>query len=240
MTDNRKLDGPVKFDFGFDEAMQRVAQTDPEEVTALVSATMRPDTIEGLIAAFEDAAHRTDDGQEYWTARDLAQLLGYGEYRFFLPILDKAKAACATVGLTPEDHFVDVHDMVEIGSGAKRKIENMHLDRYACYMVAQNGDSRKKPVGFAQTYFAIQTRRQELADQNGVDFGKLSEAQKRLYLRNQVTEENKRLASAARGAGVETSKDFAIFNNKGIQGLYGGRVSEKFRAIKAWGIRLKY
>lgn len=232
-------DEPVAFDFDFDEAMQRVAQTDPEEVTSLVSANMRPDTIEGLVAAFEEAAHRTDDGDEYWTSRDLARLLAYTDYRNFLTIIEKAKASCAGIGLDPADHFVDVTDMIIVGKGAKREIDNIHMDRYACYLTAQNGDPRKKPVGFAQTYYAIQTRRQELADQNGVDFGKLSEGQKRLYLRNQVTEENKRLASAARGAGVQTTTDFAIFQNKGIQGLYGGMGVREIQDYKGLGSKAK-
>ena len=230
---------PVAFDFDFDEAMHRVAQTDPQEVTSLVSAHMRTDTIEGLVAAFEEAAHRTDDGEEYWTSRDLARLLAYTDYRNFLTIIEKAKVSCAGIGLDPADHFVDVTDMIIVGKGAKREIDNIHMDRYACYLTAQNGDPRKKPVGFAQTYYAIQTRRQELADQNGVDFGKLSEGQKRLYLRNQVTEENKRLASAARGAGVQTTTDFAIFQNKGIQGLYGGMGVREIQDYKGLGSKAK-
>ena len=222
MNPRKAPEPPLAMDFDFEEAMARIAQTDPNEVSTLVAADMREDTIEGLVGAFEDAAMRTGDGKEFWTGRDLARLLGYTDYRNFLTIIDKAKLACRSVGLEPDHHFVDVTEMVRIGSGAKREIDNIHLDRYACYLTAQNGDSKKKPVGFAQTYFAIQTRRQELTDQQGIDFAKLSEGQKRLYLRNQVVEENKRLSSAAKGAGVETGKDFAIFHNKGIQGLYGG------------------
>jgi hypothetical protein len=121
------------------------------------------------------------------------------------------------------DHFADVGKMVTVGSGAGREIADIRLDRYACYLVAQNGDGRKRPVAFAQTYFAIQTRRQELTDRDGIDFGKLSENHQRLYLREQVVSEIKKLNGAAKAAGVETGKDFAKFHNKGYQGLYGGR-----------------
>jgi len=225
-------DDPVKFDFDFDEAMERVAQTEPDEVTALVIADMKEGTIEGLIAAFEDAARETDQGVEFWTARDLARLLGYSDYRNFQTIVDKAKIACDEIGLDPADHFVDVTDMIVVGKGARREVDNIHLDRYACYLIAQNGDSRKKPVAFAQTYFAIQTRRQEITDRDGVDWTKLSEAHQRLYLRNQVVEENKRLASTAKGAGVQDGRDFGKFQNKGYQGLYGGRGVEEIRQYK--------
>ena len=179
-------------------------------------------TLDGLIVAFEQAARTTEGGDEFWTARDLSKLLGYGEYRFFLPIIEKAKAACATMGLSPDDHFVDVHDMIPIGKGALRPADNVHLDRYACYLVAQNGDARKQPVGFAQNYFAIQTRRQELADRAGPK----SEDEKRIFLRNQIKEHNRYLSTAAKEAGVITSQDFAIFHSKGYQGLYGKTVGQ--------------
>jgi hypothetical protein len=232
VTDNRKLDGPVKYDFDFDEAMERLAQTQPNEVTEIVQAEASVDSIDELIAAFRDAAQKTDAGDEFWTSRELSKLLGYSDYRNFQTIIEKAKAACRTMRLEPENHFVDVTDMVEIGSGAKRERDNIHLDRYACYLIAQNGDSRKKQIGFAQNYFAIQTRRQELADEHGVDFDTLSENQKRLYLRNQVVAENKRLMSAAKASGVRTGQDFGKFNNKGYQGLYGGRGKQEIQQYK--------
>lgn len=226
-----RKDDPVKFDFDFDEAMHRVAQTNPDEVTALAAADLSEGTIDTLLDAFEGAAQKTEDGDEFWTARDLAKLLGYADYRNFLATVEKAKTACGAMRLDPNDHFVDVTDMVEIGSGAKRERDNVHLDRYACYLIAQNGDPRKRQISFAQNYFAIQTRRQEIADENGVDFGTLSENQKRLYLRNQVVEQNKLLASAAMGAGVQ-NKDFGKFHNRGYQGLYGGRGVDEIRAYK--------
>jgi len=225
MTEKKKTDPPVRYDFDFEEAMKRVAQTDPQELGALTNATMNDGAIERLIAAFEDAARVTEEGEEYWTGRDLAGLLEYAEYRNFLTIVEKAKAACAATGVPPEDHFVDVTDMVEIGSGAKREVENLHLSRYACYLTAQNADSRKRAVAFAQTYFAIQTRRQELADRQGIPVP-LSEDEKRVFLRNQIREHNRHLSSAAKEAGVVTSQDFAIFHSSGYQGLYGRTVGQ--------------
>jgi hypothetical protein len=225
-------DEPVVFDFDFDEAMQRVAQTNPDEVTALVSANLSDDTIDTLLDAFEAAARKTEDGHEFWTSRDLSRLLGYSDYRNVLTIVEKAKAACRTMRLDPQDHFVDVTDMIEIGKGGRREVDNIHLDRYACYLIAQNGDPRKRQIGFAQNYFAIQARRQELADQHGVDFDTLSENQKRLYLRNQVVAENKRLMSAAKASGVHSGADFGKFNNRGYQGLYGGRGKEEIQQYK--------
>lgn len=229
---NAPKDDLVKFDFDFDEAMQRVAQTNPDEVTALAASNLSDDTIDTLLDAFEAAARKTEDGHEFWTSRDLSRLLGYSDYRNFLTIVEKAKAACRTMRLDPQDHFVDVTDMIEIGKGGRREVDNIHLDRYACYLIAQNGDPRKRQIGFAQNYFAIQARRQELADQHGVDFDTLSENQKRLYLRNQVVAENKRLMSAAKASGVHSGADFGKFNNRGYQGLYGGRGKEEIQQYK--------
>jgi hypothetical protein len=229
---NAPKDDPVKFDFDFDEAMQRVAQTNPDEVTALATSNLSDDTIDTLLDAFEAASRKTEDGHEFWTSRDLSRLLGYSDYRNFLTIVEKAKAACRTMRLDPQDHFVDVTDMIEIGKGGRREVDNIHLDRYACYLIAQNGDPRKRQIGFAQNYFAIQARRQELADQHGVDFDTLSENQKRLYLRNQVVAENKRLMSAAKASGVHSGADFGKFNNRGYQGLYGGRGKEEIQQYK--------
>ncbi|WP_222428342.1 DNA damage-inducible protein D [Sphingomonas suaedae] len=229
---NAPKDDPVKFDFDFDEAMQRVAQTNPGEVTALATSNLSDDTIDTLLDAFEAAARKTENGHEFWTSRDLSRLLGYSDYRNFLTIVEKAKAACRTMRLDPQDHFVDVTDMIEIGKGGRREVDNIHLDRYACYLIAQNGDPRKRQIGFAQNYFAIQARRQELADQHGVDFDTLSENQKRLYLRNQVVAENKRLMSAAKASGVHSGADFGKFNNRGYQGLYGGRGKEEIQQYK--------
>jgi hypothetical protein len=231
MTDNRKLDGPVKFDFDFDEAMERVAQTSPTEVTALAQASVAEDSIEGLIDQFEDAGHDNGKGDKCWFARDLMVLLGFDKWENFERAIRRAIIACENSGHDPEPHFVEVFPVSGKNPEGGRPGKNYELSRYACYLIAQNASSRKKQVAFAQTYFAIQTRRQEIADREGVDFGTLSATHQRLYLRNQIVEENKKLASTAKGAGVE-DKYFGKFQNRGYQGLYGGRGVDEIRAYK--------
>lgn len=233
MTDNRKLDGPVRFDFDFNEAMQRVAQTNPDEVTALELTSASDTTIDDLIDRFEAAGHDDGKGDKFWVGRELAALLEYDKWERFEGVIRKAQASCANFGQPVDVHFKEVFPTSGKNPEGGRPSRNFHLTRYASYLIAQNADARKRPVAFAQTYFAIQTRRQELADQNGVDFDKLSENQKRLYLRNQVVAENKRLASAARAAGVVTGQDFGKFQNRGYQGLYGGRGAEEIKDYKS-------
>jgi len=179
-------------------------------------------SIDALISDFEAASSIDDDGIEYWTARDLQKLLGYSDYRNFLNIVNKAKDACINSGNDIQHHFVDVTDMIEVGKGATREIDNIKLTRYASYLIAQNGDSRKEPVAFAQTYFAIQTRKQEVQEDDIAQYTPLSEDQKRVLLRNEIKEHNKNLASAAKDAGVVAPLDFAIFQTFGYKGLYGG------------------
>lgn len=227
---NDKLSG-----MPFGEALQRFTQTDPREVAILTNASMRDGEIERLIAAFEKSAQFDDDGVEFWSARTLSRLLEYADYRNFLNIVEKAKIACVNAGQPPEDHFVDATEMVELGSGAAREIDDMRLSRYACYLVTQNGDARKKAVAFGQTYFAIQTRRQELSDQAGAVAVPASEDEKRVFLRNQIKEHNIKLSSAAKDAGVVTPQEFAIFHSKGYQGLYGKTVPEirRYKGLSA-------
>lgn len=167
---------------------------------------------------FEDIKHIDEYGQEYWSARELIPVLEYNEYRFFKNVIDKAIEACASSNNSVPDHFVQVHDMVIIGSGAEREIEDYHLSRYACYLVAMNGDPRKHAVALAQTYFAVKTRQQELVE----NYEELSEDQKRLAIRQEMKEHNKALAAAAHEAGVVEPRDHAIFQNEGYKGLYGG------------------
>ncbi|HSX12933.1 MAG TPA: DNA damage-inducible protein D [Chlamydiales bacterium] len=150
----------------------------------------------------------------------MSKALEYYEYRNFFPVVEKAKEACKNSGHAIEDHFVQVNEMVEIGSGGRRQIADVRLSRYACYLVVQNGDPTKPVIANGQTYFAIQTRRQELAD-NKV-FLQLKEDEKRLFLRNELCEHNKLLVETAQQAGVETPLDFAVFQNHGYKGLYGG------------------
>jgi len=169
---------------------------------------------------FEDIKQVSQKGDEYWMARKLSKVLGYAEFRNFLPVIDKAKNSCKNSGQTVSDHFVEMHEMVEIGSGAQREMESYAFSRYACYLIVQNGDPTKPVIANGQTYFAIQTRRKELEDDTG--FQQLSEDQKRLMLRNELASHNKQLAAAAKDAGVETGLDYAIFQNHGYKGLYGG------------------
>ncbi len=187
-----------------------------------VLGQMGDDPIERLISGFEDTAQVDDSGVEFWDARDLQDLLGYARWDSFLDVVEKAKESCRASGQSISDHFADVRKMVPIGSGAEREIDDMRLTRYACYLVAQNGDSRKKPIAFAQTYFAIQTRKQEIREEEESDYIPLSEDQKRCLLRDEIKEHNKNLASAAKGAGVVKPLDFAIFQTFGYKGLYGG------------------
>lgn len=170
--------------------------------------------------AFEAIKRQPDGSEEFWLGRDLAPLLGYQDWRNFLAVVEKAKIACLKAGLSPADHFGDVTEMVAIGSGAQRAVPNVRLSRYACYLVVQNGDPSKPVIAAGQTYFAVQARRQELQDQTG--FGRLPEDARRLLLRREMAHHNTALASAAKQAGVETTLDYAVFQDHGYKGLYGG------------------
>lgn len=169
---------------------------------------------------FENIKYVSSDGQEFWMARELSKILEYAEFRNFIPVIEKAKKACKNSGQKVDDHFVEMHEMIEIGKGGERELLSYALSRYACYLIVQNGDPSKPVIANGQTYFAIQTRRQELADDE--KFKQLKEDEKRLFLRNEMKEHNKQLVEAAQKAGVETNIDFAIFQNHGYKGLYGG------------------
>lgn len=181
-------------------------------------------------ATFEDIRQTDAQSHEYWLARDLARVLDYPHWRNFLPVLDKAREACTNSGQMPPDHFADIRKMVDIGSGARREIEDIRLSRYACYLIVQNADPSKPVIANGQTYFAIQTRRQELADQQ--PFAQLSEDEKRLAIRNELAAHNKNLAAAAKDAGVASPIDYAIFQDHGYKGLYGGRGAKDIHASK--------
>lgn len=171
--------------------------------------------------SFESIRHMDDDGNEFWYARDLQRVLDYAKWSNFHNVLDKASTACQNSGHLIEHHFYPVDKVVELGSKAKRRIKDYCLSRYACYLIVQNGNPAKAVIAHGQTYFAVQTRRQELLDADE-DFQALSEDEKRLYLRNELREHNKQLVEAAKQAGVESNLDFAVFQNHGYQGLYGG------------------
>jgi len=190
----------------------------------------KKDIVQKHHETFESIRHLDEDGNEYWLARQLSKVLEYSEYRHFLPVIEKAKDACSNSKNEISDHFEDVLEMVDIGSGAKRGVPDVRLSRYACYLVVQNGDPSKQVIANGQTYFAIQTRRQELADD--VRFAQLTEDERRLMLRDELTHHNKALTAAAKDAGVETGLDYAIFQDHGYRGLYGGLGAKDIHARK--------
>ena len=201
----------------FEESLRRERSAAAER---MLDAT---DTaIEQLIRQFEDAAQLYEDSGQYWFARDLQVLLEYTKWDNFVAVISKAKEACVRSNHVVDDHFADVGKMVSLGSGAEREVEDVVLSRYAAYLIAQNGDSRKRPVAFAQTYFAIQTRRQEVSDAAPDEYVPLSEDQRRVLLRDEIKEHNRHLASAAKNAGVREGIEYAIFQTEGYKGLYGG------------------
>lgn len=179
---------------------------------------------------FEGIRQFDADGSEFWLARDLQPLLDYAAWDKFGRVLDKAMEACRQSGHDIDHHFSRVAKLVEIGSGARREIEDYRLSRYACYLIVQNGDPAKPVIANGQTYFALQTRRQELRDDE--TFARLSEDEKRLAIRNELATHNKHLAAAAKDAGVETPLDYAIFQDHGYKGLYGGRGAKDIHAAK--------
>jgi DNA-damage-inducible protein D len=180
---------------------------------------------------FESIKQSNEDGSESRFARELAPLLDYQDWRNFLQVIEKSKIACARSGHPVQDHFGEVTKMVALGSGAKRGISDYTLSRYACYLVVQNGDPSKAVIANGQTYFALQTRRQELGDEKA--FAGMSEDQRRLMLRGELTHHNKALSAAARGAGVETPVDYAVFQDHGYRGLYGGLGAKEIHSRKA-------
>ena len=171
-------------------------------------------------STFEEIKQINNESQEFWYARDLQVALDYGSWDKFKHVIQKAITACKNSEQMSGNHFSQVGKMVELGSGSQREIQDYALSRYACYLIVQNGDSSKPIIANGQTYFAIQTRRQELVDDK--KFQKLSENKKRVFLRNELKEHNKQLVEAAQQSGVESRLDFAIFQNHGYKGLYGG------------------
>ncbi|MCB9074742.1 MAG: DNA damage-inducible protein D [Chitinophagales bacterium] len=184
----------------------------------------------GAHSKFEKIKHINEIGQEYWSARELYEVLEYIKWDKFLNVIDKAKQACKNSEQEPDDHFPRMEKLVEIGSGAKRDIGDIHLTRYACYLIVQNADPSKEVVALGQTYFAIQTRKQEVLEEQ---FGKLnSEEDKRLFLRKEMAEHNKHLADAAKKAGVIQPWEYAVFQNHGYMGLYNGLGAKEIHTKK--------
>lgn len=182
-------------------------------------------------SVFERIRRIDEDGNEFWSARDMAKVLEYSEYRHFIPVIEKAKEACRNSGQNFMDHFEDYLDMIEIGKGGKRPVDSVKLSRYACYLIIQNADPSKEIVANGQTYFAVQTRIAEIKQMD--EYNYLStEDEKRLFLRNELAKHNAQLASAAKNAGVLDSRDYAIFQNYGYKGLYGGLDAKAIHTYK--------
>ena len=171
---------------------------------------------------FEKIKRIDDNGKEYWSSRELAEVLEYVDYRKFINVIDKAKTACENSGEVIHNHFVHMDEMVRIGSGAERLVDTVYLSRYACYLIVQNSDPTKVVVAKGQTYFAIQTRRQEKTDN-------LIEDNNRVFLREEMKKHNTGLMQTASQAGVES---FAIFQNAGYKGLYGGLTMQDIHTKK--------
>ena len=177
--------------------------------------------------SFEAIKHLSEDGNEFWYAREFAIVLEYVQCRNFAKVLDRAKIACKNSGYAIVDHFAEVSKIVEAGATSKPVID-FKLTRYACYLIVQNGDPRKEVIALGQTYFAIQTRRQEVADY----FNQLDEENKRLVIRGDIKQWNQMLAEAAHNAGVMSNEDYATFQNSGYMGLYGGMKVEDIHKKK--------
>ncbi len=178
--------------------------------------------------SFEAIKHLADDGTEFWHARELASVLEYVQWRNFAKVLDRAELACKNSGYEIVDHFAEVSKIVEAGATSKPIID-FKLTRYACYLIVQNGDPRKEVIALGQTYFAIQTRRQEVADY----FNQLDEDNKRLVIRGDIKQWNQMLAEAAHSAGVISNEEYAAFQNAGYMGLYGGMKVEDIHKKKS-------
>ena len=181
--------------------------------------------------SFEDIKHMDENGIEYWYARELQLVLDYKEWRKFEGVVRRAMKACENSDINALDHFVGTDKMVQIGSGAERMQKDYKLTRYACYLIAQNGDSRKEIVALAQTYFAIQTRKQEISEK---EYSLLTEDEKRFYQRNLTRKGNYSLNQAAKNAGV---KNFDKFHNSGYKGLYNGETADDIAKRK--GLRYR-
>ena len=184
---------------------------------------------------FEDIKHVREDGTEYWLAREIAPVLEYEKWQNFTKVIEKAMIACNNSGFDVADRFVDVNKSIDTPKGGLRNVKDYELSRYACYLIVQNSDPRKEVIALGQTYFAIQTYRQEIADK----FNELDEDRRRLVVRGDIKQWNQLLAEAARDAGVITREEYAIFQNAGYIGLYGGLTSEDIHKKKELGVRDK-
>ena len=181
--------------------------------------------------SFEDIKHIDENGVEFWYARELMPILQYSNWQNFEKIIDKAKISCENSGISVFEHFIDINKTIKMPKGAEKNILDYELTRYACYLIAQNGDSRKKVIALAQTYFAVQTRKQELTEK---EYSMLTEDEKRFYQRNLTRKGNYSLNQAAKNAGV---KNFDKFHNSGYKGLYNGENADD--SAKRKGLRYR-
>jgi DNA-damage-inducible protein D len=181
--------------------------------------------------SFEEIKHIDENGGEFWYARELMEVLDYSLWQNFEKIINKAKIACNSSNINTFYHFIDVNKMIKVAKGATRSVDDYKLSRYACYLIAQNGDSRKRVIALAQTYFAVQTRRQELSEK---EYSELTEDEKRFYQRDLTRKGNYSLNVAAKNAGV---KNFDKFHNAGYKGLYNGETADDIAKRK--GLRYR-
>lgn len=190
---------------------------------------MKKEIIQSLTNNFESYANKTDSGVEFWLARDLQQLLGYDKWDNFLGVISKAKIACETSGHAVADHFADAGKMVKLGSGSEREIPDIMLTRYACYLIAQNGDPRKEQIAFAQNYFAVQTRKFEVIEKRTQD-------SERLLARHKLTETEKKLSGVIFEQ-TGSDKNFALIRSKGDKALFGYTTQEMKNRLGVPGSR---
>ncbi len=183
---------------------------------------MKQEFIKALFEQFENACYLYE-GIEYWSARELQQILGYAQWRNFENAIEKAKTSCKNVGEEVSDHFADVSKMVEIGSGVQKEISDIALTRYGCYLIAQNGDANKSEIAFAQTYFAVQTRKQEIIEKRLLDLV-------RVAAREKLSQSEKKLSGIIFERGIDT-KNFATIRSKGDQALFGGKTTGDMKRI---------
>jgi len=181
--------------------------------------------------SFEDIKHIDENGVEFWYARELMSILEYNKWENFEKVINKAKDACENSGITVIEHFPDIRKTIQMPKGAKKTVLDYKLSRYACYLIAQNGDSRKKVIALAQTYFAVQTRKQEITEK---EYSMLTEDEKRFYQRNLTRKGNYSLNQTAKKAGV---KNFDKFHNAGYKGLYNGETADDIAKRK--GLRYR-
>jgi len=185
-----------------------------------IPKTPKPNPLDSVVRALDELRRVNAWGKEYWHAREIHAVLGYADWDSFKGVIERAEVACEKAGAKLENHFLETSKMVPIGSGAARPIDDYFLSRIACYLIAMEGYAAKPEIATAKAYFAIQTRLQEIRESE--DASELTDDERRLFLRREVADHNKKLASAAKNAGVITGLDYAMFQNAGYKGQYGG------------------